>query len=216
MPRNIRRVPKVVNEDMLGEILEAIDKMPSMDAAFGRMIKLRDKTAICLMFYCGLRPLECLSLKVSDIDFDHFKLNIRPYFNKERNDTPAVLTEPAKKILLKYLDETARLGMQLVYLFPSLWTWKPITRDAFGKRFQMIMKEAGINEVEYYDECGMPKYKYNLYTMRHSFCTQVYKKTGSEEAVTQLARHTKPESAHVYIHLDFDAKKQIADKVFSM
>jgi len=212
----IRRFPKILNEDQLNIILDTIEKSPSyMKNVTGHFLKWRDSTAILLMFYAILRPGEALQLRWDDVDEVNRIIKVKPYTNKERNDLPAVLTTPAGNILNKYKEKCKEFNITSEYIFPSVWTKMPITTDAFGKRFQGIVKEAGLSKVEWYTESGKPVYTYRLYTMRHSACTKIYKKTGSEEAVTQLARHIRPESAHVYIHLSTDDKKDIADSVFS-
>lgn len=211
----IRRIPKLINEEHLKQVLQTISSGSNYQKnKLGEFLRWRDSTAICLMSMCGLRPAECLMLKWEDVDFNSRLIKINAYHNKERNNMPAILTKPAILILENYKKAIDNFNIKCDFLFPSVWTWQPITVDAFGKRFQSLCKEAGLLNLEYYTESGRPVYNFNLYSMRHAFCTKIYKATKSEEAVTQLARHLRPESAHVYIHLNTDDKKEIADKVF--
>ena len=215
MPKNIRRIPRIMTEEQISLVVETINKSTHyFKNRFGEYNRWRDKTIILLLYYCGLRPKECLYLRWEDIDFQNSLLFISPYNNKERNDTPAILTEPAKKVIVRYKNFLKENQIYSEFLFSSLLTGKPMATDTFAKRFQNIVKEAGLSKVEYYTDIGKPVYTFNPYTMRHSFCTKVYNKTKDVEAVTQLARHTRPESAHTYIHLSHPNKKQIADEVF--
>jgi|GEM_PF-5517505 len=215
MTRSCRHFPKIVTEDELSKIIDAINKSASYwQNKMGDYNRERDKAIILLMYYCGLRPLETLVLSWRDVDYEKDLIYVRPYYNKERNDTPAILTAPGKRILLKYQEVLKQLDINSEFVFPSMLTGVPLTSDSFAKRFQKIVKEAGISKIDFYTAYGRPVYSVHPYTLRHSFCTKIYKKTHSEEAVTQLARHVRPESAHVYIHLDTDDKKKIADEVF--
>lgn len=210
-----KHFPKVFTEDEIGlivhHILNSEEYIPSKS---GEYLRWRDITCIELMFYCGLRPAECLQLKWEDVDFDAELISVRPYINKRKNDLPAILTHPAKKILLKYKEKLKELKIDSEWLFPSFWTWEPLTTGAMNRRFFNICKELGFVQMKYRDASGRPKYQVNLYCLRHSFCTKIYKKTRSEIAVSRLARHTQVQSASIYTHLNFDDKKDIAQEVF--
>lgn len=210
-----KHMPKIFSEEEISLIADVIlnrEEYSPNDA--GEFLKWRDLTTIELMYYCGLRPSECLQLKWRDIDFEKKLIYVRPYINKRKNDLPAILTSPAEKILHRYKQKLNELKINYEWLFPSFWTWEPISTGAMNRIFLNICKEAGFAKLEYRTARGQPKYSVNLYCLRHSFCTRIYKKTGSEIAVARLARHTKVESASIYTHLNYEDKQEIAARVF--
>jgi len=208
-------MPKLISEEQLNSVIQTIEKGELYQKnAIGNFLKWRDSTAILLLYFAVLRPAEALMLKWEDIDFDKNLLYVKPYYNKERNDMPAILTERAKAILQEYKIHFDNFCPQCLYLFPSTTTLEPITTSAFGKRFQGVCREAGLLQLQYYNNYGKPVYNLRLYSMRHAACTKIYKKTHSEEAVTQLARHLRPESAHVYIHLNYEDKKELIESIW--
>lgn len=215
MPKNVRRFPKIMSEEELRKLIQTILTSNSYQKnVSGEFLRARDAACISLLYYCGLRPGEALGLEWKDIDFERRLIKIDPSSNKERNDISAVISLPAFEILLNYHEALKELNISSEFLFPSLWTWQPLRVDSFGRRLRALMREAGILLVSWHDQNGTPRYNYRTYTFRHNFLTKVYKKFHDSEAVTQLGRHTQPSSAHVYIHLSEDDKKDMVDKVF--
>lgn len=213
--RRTRRVPKILSEEDLQKIVFTIDNSPRYSKnQSGEYMKWRDATMFMTMYYCILRPMECSHLRWSDIDFEKREININPINNKERNNLPAMIPEKALHVLTEYKEKLKEFGISNEWVFPSLLTWLPMTTDHLGKRFTRVVREAGILKFEYFDEYGRPKYNYNMYSLRHSACTKVYRETHSEKAVSLLARHLTDGVAHRYIHLDTKTKKEMVDDVF--
>lgn len=215
-----KHLPRVFTEEEISLIIDTI--LHSERYCINPMsefLRWRDMTTIGIMYYCGLRPAECLQLKWEDLDFEKKLIYVRPYINHNRyirrkNDLPAIITNPAEKIFLKFKEKCNELKVNNEYIFPSFWTWKPITTSAMNRIFLDFCKELGFAKIEYRDRKGQSRYSVSLYSLRHSFCTRIYKKTGSEIAVSRLARHTQVQSASIYTHLNFEDKQEIAQKVF--
>lgn len=211
-----RHLPKILTEDEIGLIHQTILNSDSYHHnKVGDFLRWRDITAIELMYYTGLRPAECLQLKWCDLDFENELIAVRPYINKRKNDLPAILTNPAKRILMRYKQKLLELNINNEWLFPSFWTTEPIQVCSMGKKFLKICQECGLAQFERHNQNGKPIYSVSLYSLRHSFCTRIYKATGSEIAVSRLARHTQVQSASIYTHLNFDDKREIANRVFN-
>lgn len=211
-----RRFPKIIREDEIAKITYTIlnSEIYSNNRS-GNFLRARDLTCIQVLIRLGLRPLEAINLKWKDIDFENRLVYIDPLSNKVRNNLPAILTRPAEEILKKYQLIINEMEISSEYLFPSYWSWKPITRAAFSSRFRKILKEAGILKFDHYDSEGKIKYNYNLYSGRHKFATDIYTHTKDTTAVKELCRHTQLLSAQFYIHLNENQRKEIADEVFN-
>lgn len=161
-----------------------------------KFLKERDICTWKLMFFTGLRPAECFQLKWKDLDFENRKIFVRPYINKRKNDLPAIMTLPAKELLLEYKKIVENFSIQTEWLFPSVWSWQPITESTMYRRFAKILNESGLMGLERRNLAGKPIYTYNLYSLRHSYGTLCWKKTKSDIATSRLMRHTKVESAN--------------------
>ena len=210
-----RHFPKIIREDEIQKITDTIiNSTIYPNNKSGQFLRWRDVTCIHCLIRLGLRPLECINLKWKDIDYERRLVYIDPNNNKVRNNMPAILTKPAEDILRRYQRALTEMEIHSEYLFPSYWSWKPITRSAFAARFRHVLREAGILKFDHYDAEGKPKYNYNLYSGRHKFATDVYHSTEDTTAVKELCRHTQLLSAQFYIHLNEDKRKNIADRVF--
>ena len=215
MPARERRFPKIIREDEVQRIIDTIatSRMYANNKC-GLFLRCRDIACIKLLMQLGLRPLECINLRWEDIDFERRLVYIDPMSNKVRNNMPAVLTKPAEETIQKYKRALQELQINSEYLFPSYWTWKPITRAGFADRFRKILKETGILKFDHYDAGGKPKYNYNMYFGRHKFATQVYVATNDPIAVKEMCRHTSLISSQFYVHLNEPQRINIADRVF--
>lgn len=215
--RRVKRQPTSLDDESVTKIAEwflTTDEYAM--TAVGEFLRLRDAYAWLLMNALGLRPMECLSLKWSDIDFQERKVTLSPYWNKQRIDIPAILTQPAMKLILEYREKLSKLDFHCKYLFPSNTTHEPVSSGNFARRFLTAAKRCGIAKVAYHTNGGQPKYNIRPYTGRHNFCTKIWKATHDTTCVQKLARHLKLESAQSYIHVDTSDKIQIADEVFSL
>jgi integrase len=136
-----QRVPTVLSEREVGRVLRQLEGIPRL--------------AVLLMYGSGLRVLECLTLRVKDIDFDRREVTVRG--GKGGKDRRAPLAVSALAPLKRYLRERQRvhyrdlrLGVHCTGLSPALerkypraigsWSWSyvfPASRtfvDAAGVR----------------------------------------------------------------------------------
>ena len=180
----------------------------------GKFLRLRDAAIQLILFYTGMRPGECLNLKWSDINFQTRMISVNPMHNKERNAMPVVITKPALQGLKYYKEEMDQMNLKSEYAFPSLWTWRPMTVDAMGKRFRLILKEAGLNMVSWYSDLGVAHHTYNMYSYRRTFGTKAYIKTNDTLAVMKLLRLTTPSAVPKYVIFNDEQRIDLADKIF--
>lgn len=215
MSHPTKRFPKPLNDDEIVLIADSMLHMNDyMNSKLSQFIKYRNYTAWLLMNYAGLRPGECLKLRWQDINFEKRRIQLSPYWNKVRIDIPAILTKPAERIIISYRKELQKIGIFSIYMFPSVSSWEPLSTDRFGDIVRKAALSCGVAHIDWFTEAGQPKYNVKPYSGRHNFCTKIWKKTHSELAVMNLARHTNQESAQFYVHLDSDDKTKIADSVF--
>ena len=88
-----RRVPTVLSQREVGCLLEHLDGVPRL--------------AVLLMYGAGLRVLECMTLRVKDVDLDRREVRIRA--GKRGKDRRAPLATTAVPVLRRHLRARQRL-----------------------------------------------------------------------------------------------------------
>lgn len=215
MGKRVRRNYSILTEYDLYAIIETIMTSKSYDRFhYGPFLRFRDAAINYLLFYTGCRPNELLHIKWSQVDFEKRLIYITAYSNKERNETPVVITKPALECLLIYRKDFEAAKVQSEYVFPSIYTRKSVTVDCIGKKINQIFSEAGINPVKYYNACGNPIYAHSLYSYRRSFATRAYNKTSDVFKVQKLLRLTRLTSIPCYVIMNDENRLKVADEVF--
>src|SRR5690554_559300 len=110
-PKLGRKLPNVLSEDDVEDLLEA----PDVDDAVG----LRDKAMLELLYACGLRVTELISLRTTDVDTMQGVIRVSGKGGKERL---VPMGEVASQWLLQYYAEARGLLFKQTsdICFPSL------------------------------------------------------------------------------------------------
>lgn len=146
----------------------------ALDAALAKA-KDRDKLALLLAAYAGLRRAEIAGLHASNIYPAH--LVIRGKGGRERR----IPIHPVLAPLLK--DAQARGG----YLFPNV-DGEPVAPDAMGRRIARLLP-TGLS----------------AHSLRHFFATEVYRNTKDLRATQELLGHSSIATTQIYVATDDDA-----------
>ena len=188
MPRFGRRLPAVFTIDEIELLLSHIDT--------SSMYGLRDRALFELIYSCGLRVSEAVSLTVNSIFLDEAILRIIGKGGKERI---VPLGEIAENWLRKYIDEarpalSKRGGTLVDHLFLNN-RGTALSRKGMWKRFRAIAQSESLDSSK-------------LYTLRHSFATHLLKGGADLRAVQELLGHADISTTQVYTHLDVDDLKR--------
>ncbi|MDC6363994.1 MULTISPECIES: tyrosine-type recombinase/integrase [Flavobacteriaceae] len=142
---------------------------PNLLAEVENLIKENDP--LLLLFvrfvsYCFLRPIEVCRLRVRDIDVTDKKLYLR---TKTKLDKTKIIPD----ILLEELPDISRMDPEHFLFTPEgiggAWdTSEENKRGYFTKRFKVVKEELGL---------GM---EYGLYSFRHTYITQLYRKLAKD------------------------------------
>lgn len=160
----MRKLPEILSEE---EVL----KLFSMTYVPKLKIQLE------LLYYCGLRVQEMISLRVQDIDF---KAEVLKVVNgKGGKDRFVPLPKPLQVDLKAYLPTVTD------YLFDT----KKRNTQALLTR---LSKKLGRS--------------IHPHTLRHSYATHVLEKTNNLELVRELLGHTNIMTTQLYTHLTTKAK----------
>lgn len=182
------------------------------------------KTMAGLLYGCGMRLMECVRLRVLDIDFEYMNIIIRAAKgNKDRIvPLPGKLVESLKQqikqveikhqedvydgygevylpdaLARKYPNAAKELKWQ--YVFPSI---KRSTDPRSLKTRRHHMHERNVQRAikEAATRCGILK-KVSTHTLRHSFATHLLESGYDIRTVQELLGHADVSTTMIYTHV---------------
>lgn len=205
-----KRLPQVLTQD---EVRQVIAQMPGQ---YQLMAKL--------MYGSGLRVLECLRLRVKDLDFPRLCLTVRD--GKGMNDRitmmPKSVVDPLRQHLrtIKHLHEqeleqgygTVYLPFALAEKYPNAsraWIWQYV----FPSHKRSVDPRSGTVQRHHVDESviqravrkaahqtTIPK-RISCHTFRHSFATHLLENGYDIRTVQELLGHKDVETTMIYTHV---------------
>jgi len=156
-------------------------------------IQLRDKAMLVVLYSCGLRRTEAVSLDIKDIFFDKERIHVRKGKNYKERFVPINRTNA--EILEGYIYE-ARPQFKEAYLSEALFLNQQGIRMlgmTFANRLKAIV--ASTNNKNIIDK------KITLHTLRHSIATHLLQHQVKLENIKTFLGHSSLESTQIYTHL---------------
>ena len=179
--------------------IEEVDKLlsiPDINTFKG----LRDKTMLEIMYSCGLRVSELISLKKKDINIKNSFIRIIGKGSKER-------IIPIGEIALEYLNKYFELLSYNSKLNNSKNVFinkngLPLTRQYFFKIIKYYSIKANINK------------NISPHTLRHSFATHLLENGAPLIAVKNLLGHESINTTQIYTHVNERKLVSVIDNNF--
>lgn len=208
--RKPKRLPVVLNRSEVRLILENLHREDWLQAS--------------ILYGSGLRQMECLRLRVQDLDFERRELTVRSGKGGKDRQTmlPESLVEPLQKHLLKVRDihrDDLKAGYGRVYLpnalarkYPNAaaeWGWQYIfpasrrSRDPESgeirrhHRFETVLNKA-IRRATRSAEISK---RVGCHTFRHSFATHLLEDGYDIRTVQELLGHKSVTTTMIYTHV---------------
>jgi integron integrase len=177
-----------------------------------------------LLYGCGMRLMECVRLRVLDVDFDYQQLLIRGAKGKKDRvaPIPAKLVMPLKSHLIwvrEQHDEDLAHGFGCVYMPDALARKYPNAEKEFRWQFVFpsvrVSADPGTGEIRRHhihqsglqrhikrsaDYCGLYK-KVSCHTLRHSFATHLLESGYDIRTVQELLGHADVSTTMIYTHV---------------
>jgi len=186
-PRIGRPLPDSLGEQDVEQLLQAPDT--------GTALGLRDRAMLELLYACGLRVSELVSLRAEQVNLTQGVVRLRGKGNKERL---VPLGEEAMDWLQRYLDE-ARTALCAQHSVPELFVSRQargMTRQTFWHRLRGHARQAGIRK------------HLSPHTLRHAFATHLLNHGADLRVVQMLLGHSDLSTTQIYTHV---ARERLKD-----
>ncbi len=156
-------------------------------------IRLRDKAMLTILYSCGLRRTEAVSLDIKDVLFDKERIHVRKGKNYKERFVP--INRKNVEILEDYIYE-ARPEFYQSHLSEALLINQQGTRMqgmSFANRLQAIVQAA--NDKTITEKHITP------HILRHSIATHLLQHNADLETIKTFLGHSSLESTQIYTHL---------------
>ena len=179
-PKLPRALPKSLTEADVESLLAA----PTLDDPIG----LRDRTMLEVLYACGLRVTELVSLQMSQVNLRQNVLRVMGKGSKERL---IPMGDEASAWLTRYLREARPMLLHNCpdeIVFPSTRA-QPMTRQTFWHRIKYWAQVAGIDK------------PLSPHTLRHAFATHLLNHGADLRVVQLLLGHSDLSTTQIYTHV---------------
>ncbi len=187
-PKLPRSLPKSLNEDEVVSLLNA----PNLNESAG----LRDRAMLELLYACGLRVSELVSVKVTEVSVNDGVVRITGKGSKTRL---VPMGEEAVDWISRYLSE-ARPAILQKRLCDALFVTNrggAMTRQAFWYLIKRYALLAGITK------------HMSPHVLRHAFATHLLNHGADLRVVQMLLGHSDISTTQIYTHVARERLKQL-------
>lgn len=194
-PKRTKSLPKSLSEDEVKSLIDVVGHSAAEDPPYSnsKIITLRNKAILTLLYSSGLRISELVSLDIDDVDLEDRTIRVR---GKGEKDRIVLFNEEAKALLEEYLDERLDGGNALfVNKFRTHMTPRYV---------QMMIKK--------YAELAGIKKKVTPHILRHSFATHLLKNGVDIRAIQQLLGHANLNTTQIYTSVDMQTLRSAYDR----
>lgn len=188
-PKLGRPLPDSLTESDVERLLAA----PDLTTPIG----IRDRAMLEVLYACGLRVTELVSLRLTDMNLRQGVLRVMGKGSKERL---VPLGEEAISWLQQFIqesrDELLKKNLSEDVVFPSN-QGKMMTRQTFWHRIKIHAQDAGI------------KKKLSPHTLRHAFATHLVNHGADLRVVQLLLGHSDLSTTQIYTHIAQHRMKEL-------
>ena len=195
MPKLGVYLPAVLSVEEVEVLIDSVD----VSDWFGQ----RDRAILEVLYGCGLRVSEAVSLKISGVYLDEGFVRIVGKGNKERL---VPLGDMACEAIRQYLDvrpQSADAESDDILFLNKFG--KSISRVSMFKMIKTQALAAGISK------------EISPHTLRHSFATHLVENGADLRVVQEMLGHENITTTEIYTHIDTETwQKEISQKMLNL
>ena len=180
-PKISRHIPVVLSVEEIDRIMNSVD----LSEPEGQ----RNRAILEVLYSCGLRVSELISLRISDLFFDESFIRVIGKGDKQRL---VPIGEPAMQAVEMYLSQSRRAYVSKKaedILFLNRRGGK-LSRQMIFLMIKSQCEKAGITK------------EISPHTFRHSFATHLVENGADLRAVQQMLGHESILTTEIYTHID--------------
>lgn len=187
-PKFGRRLPDVLSTAEIDHIIASIDRSSPKG--------VRDSAMLEVLYSCGLRVSELISLRMCDLFFGEGYIRVIGKGDKQRL---VPVSDTAREKIYAYLDcrSSARSGEETLFL------------NNRGGRLSRVMVFTVIKQAVL--RAGIGK-RVSPHTFRHSFATHLLQGGASIRQVQEMLGHENIVTTEIYTHLDNEHLRETVER----
>jgi len=192
VPKKSSHLPSVLSFEEVDSLLN----QPNLTKNSG----IRDKAMLEVMYACGLRISELLSIEKKNLSIEKGVIRI---FGKGAKERYVPISEFAMDYLIKYINEVRNRSKfrDSKYIFINEKGNK-LTRQYFWQVIKKYAQEAGIIE------------NVTPHTLRHCFATHLLENGAELRAVQEMLGHASINTTQIYTHVSSKRIRSAYDMLF--
>ncbi|MDP9236790.1 MAG: tyrosine recombinase XerC [Chloroflexota bacterium] len=218
-PKQAKRLPRVLTLEHITSLISAADGDKPAD--------LRDRALLELMYACGLRVSEAMSLDTGVIDLEQRSMIVTGKGNKQRR---VLMGEPARAAVERYLRHgRGRLlgSRKQRALRPHQNTEERMQEDserntdnagraAHGALFlnrsggRLSQRAAQLIVRKYALAAGIDE-RVHPHLLRHTFATHLLDGGADLRVVQELMGHANPNTTQIYLHVTEERQRKVVE-----
>lgn len=212
-----KKVPQTLSKEQLNLIIVYILTKKNKYGGY-YFHRVRNAFMIYFSYYLGLRPKECYNSRVEHINLEEGCMYIPAENNKQRQQDFVYFPDFLIPAIKRYLEIRKRYYPNSPYMFPTKKSnGGSIDRSQYAKIFREALRGVNLYKISYIDQQNLKRANLSLYSLRHSFGTNVFKKTHDIKKTAMFLRHKDlmMRSAMIYVHCcENEIKKEIVNEIY--
>jgi len=178
-PRLTKRIPDKLSQKEVLRLLEFVYNYPYQS----QFLRIRNHAMFATFVFTGLRRMELLKLKYTDVDLDGLTIFVRQ--GKGNKDRMVPISYQLAEILNGYLKERKRLKRTCPEFFTSLLKNQGLSEAGIKHIVDKLKKESGI--------------KFGLHKLRHSFATLMLEGGCDIYSLSKMMGHSSIKTTTIYL-----------------
>lgn len=177
-PKRYNPLPKVIPKEMVEKMLTSIPNF-------------KHKTALTLIYACGLRSSELINLRLKDLDSKRRTVTI--VNGKGQKDRVLPVSEKLMKMIIKYY----KLYRPSNYLIEGQFKGNSYSETSLEKIFHKYLGKIYKN------------HNFTLHCLRHSYATHLLEAGVSLRYIQELLGHKSSKTTEIYTHVSMTGLQNI-------